>query len=242
MSELAKHKAMQEEQFSDKIVEEYAPLVKRIANHLLGRLPANIQLDDLMQSGMIGLLDAALKYDANKGASFETYAGIRIRGMMLDEVRRNDWAPRSVYRSAREISELVRKIENKEGRDAKDHEVAEGLGISLQEYHRRLVDFNNSRLHGYNDVANDEQNFHEGLNGSMLGPYEAVHICKFNGYLSEMILTLPEREKLVLALYYDGELNLKKIGEVLGVSESRVCQIHSQAMIRLKARMTTWDG
>ena len=125
---------------NDDLVTQHAPLVKRIAYHLMSRLPPSVQADDLIQAGMIGLLEASRNYDAKQGASFETYAGIRIRGAMLDEIRKNDWAPRSVHRKARKVAEAVRKIENEKGRDARDNEVAEALEMSLEEYHQVLQD------------------------------------------------------------------------------------------------------
>ena len=124
----------------EQLIQRYAPLVKRIAYHLLGRLPASVQVEDLMQAGMIGLLEAAKKYDAGKGASFETYAGIRIRGAMLDEVRKGDWAPRSVHRNTRMVTDAIRAIEARTGRDAKDHEVAAELQLSLEDYYGILSD------------------------------------------------------------------------------------------------------
>ena len=120
------------------LIERYAPLVKRIAYHLLARLPASVQVEDLMQSGMIGLLEASKKYDGSKGASFETYAGIRIRGAMIDSLRKLDWAPRSVHRKAREAAKVMREIEDREGRDARDGEIAAALGVPLDEYNRIL--------------------------------------------------------------------------------------------------------
>lgn len=137
------------------LVERYAPLVKRIAYHLLARLPASVQVEDLMQAGMMGLLEASKKYDGGKGASFETYAGIRIRGAMLDEVRKGDWAPRSVHRNTRMVSEAIRAIEARTGRDAKDQEVAAELQLSLEDYYGILSDTLGSRLFSFDDLLQD---------------------------------------------------------------------------------------
>ncbi|SCX81594.1 MULTISPECIES: RNA polymerase sigma factor FliA [Pseudomonas] len=224
------------------LIERYAPLVKRIAYHLLGRLPASVQVEDLMQAGMIGLLEAAKKYDSGKGASFETYAGIRIRGAMLDEVRKGDWAPRSVHRNSRMVSDAIRVVEARTGRDAKDHEVAAELQLSLEEYYAILNDTLGSRLFSFDDLLQ------EGEGGGALEDIEHSHPSpsrehedqRFQNALSEAIANLPERERLVLSLYYDEELNLKEIGEVLGVSESRVSQLHSQCAARLRARLGEW--
>ncbi len=219
------------------LIEKHAPLVKRIAHHLLARLPKSILLDDLLQAGMIGLIEAAKNYNEEKGASFETYAGIRIRGTMLDEVRKGDWVPRSVHRNGREISEKIRKIEHQTGRDAKDHEVANALSMSLDDYHQRLADVSSSRLFALDDVIFEEVTLSELVPGNSPDPFEDVQYETLKSKIAESIATLPERERLVLALYYQEELNLKEIGLILSVSESRVSQIHSQAMLRLQARL-----
>lgn len=217
------------------LVEQHADLVKRIAHHLLGRLPPSVQVDDLIQSGMIGLIEAAKKYDESKGASFETYAGIRIRGAMLDEIRRGDWVPRSVHRNARRISAAIKEVEDKTGRDAQDEEVAKLLGISLDEYHEQLQESLSGRLFSVEELG--VQELSDGETNQALDGVERV---EFQQQLAEAIATLPEREQWVLALYYDEELNLKEIGQVLGVSESRVSQIHSQAALRLRSRLGGW--
>ncbi len=226
----------------DELVTRHAPLVKRIAYHLMSRLPPSVQVDDLIQAGMIGLLEAARNYDPSQGASFETYAGIRIRGAMLDEIRRTDWTPRSVHRKARQVAEAVREIENAKGRDARDSEVAELLGISLEEYHRILQDATGARVFSFDDPGTmGEESEPRSLEAGN-EPLDNLQHDDFQKALAEAIAGLPERERLVMALYYDEELNLREIGEVLGVSESRVCQIHGQALIRLRARMGEWTG
>lgn len=229
----------------DDLVTHHAPLIKRIAYHLSTRLPPSVQADDLIQAGMIGLLEASRNYDPSQGASFETYAGIRIRGAMLDEVRRADWAPRSVRRKARQVAEAVRIVENQHGRDARSSEVAELLGISLDEYHRILHDTSNARIFSSDDpdmvgettadeIAPDQR--HE--------PLASQQDEDFRRTLAQSISDLPERERIVMSLYYDGEMKLHDIGSELGMSDSRVCQIHGQALIRLRARMMVWthDG
>jgi len=225
----------------DEVVERYAPLVKRIAHHLLLRMPASVQIDDLIQSGMIGLLEAARKYDVTKGASFETYAGIRIRGSMLDEVRKGDWAPRSVHRKSRKVAEAIKVIEARTGKDAKDNEIAKELEIDLNAYYAILQDASGSRLFSYDDIMEGDDSAIESAAGELPGPCDGLQRDTFKAHLANAINMLPAREKLVLALYYDEELNLKEIGEVIGVSESRVSQIHSQAALRLRARLTEWN-
>ena len=225
---------------SDDLVTKHAALVKRIAYHLMSRLPPSVQADDLIQAGMIGLLEASRNYDATQGASFETYAGIRIRGAMLDEIRRTDWTPRSVHRKARQVAEAVRSIENEEGRDARDVEVAEKLGITLHEYHKILQDSTGCRIFSFEDPGMLGEEGMPQTGRHIDQPLENLQKSDFKQGLADEIKGLPERERLVMALYYDEELNLREIGEILGVSESRVCQIHGQALIRLRARMGEW--
>jgi len=225
---------------ADDLIRQHAPLVKRIAHHMLGRLPDSVQVDDLIQAGMIGLLEAARKYDGGKGASFETYAGIRIRGAMLDEIRRGDWAPRSVHRNSRRISDAIKQIESVKGRDAEDAEVAEFLGISQDEYHAILQDSAGCRLFSYEEVIEKSESGGDVFEAETPNPMDGIERGAFQQQLAEAIKGLPEREQLVLALYYDEELNLKEIGAVLGVSESRVSQLHSQAAARLRSRLTDW--
>lgn len=222
----------------DELVTQHALLAKRIAYHLSTRLPPSVQLDDLIQAGMIGLLEAARNYNASQGASFETYAGIRIRGAILDEIRRNDWAPRSVHRKARQVAQVMREIENREGRDARDHEVAEKLGLSLREYHDMVREAGGYRVFSLDEFKEGEES--ESLTASLRGPFDGLEEQSFRDALVEAIEGLPEREQLVMSLYYAEDLNLREIGEVLGVSESRISQIHSQAILRLRARLGAW--
>jgi len=224
----------------DALVTRFAPLVKRIAYHMIGRLPASVMVDDLIQAGMIGLLDAARHYDESQGASFETYASIRVRGAMLDELRRNDWAPKSVHRKAREAAEAVRRVEADTGRDATDQQVAREMGISLDEYHQILLDASTSKVANFEDLGLDESAMGDGLPVNEPAPLREVQNERFATSLAAAIETLPERERLVLSLYYDKELNLKEIGAVLNVTESRVSQLLSQAYLRLRARLGDW--
>lgn len=224
----------------DELVTKYAPLVKRIAYHLKGRLPAAVVVDDLLQAGMIGLLEASRKYDPNQGASFETYAGIRIRGSMLDELRRNDWAPKSVHRKIRDITQAIRTIEHREGRDARDEEVIEVLGISRDEYFKTLQDVSSHRVLSWDEIGIDEDAFGHNVSDSKTGVHDELEKQHFQAKLSDSIASLPEREKMIVSLYYESELNLREIGSVMNVSESRISQLLSQAHIRLRARMRDW--
>ncbi|MEN0038875.1 MAG: RNA polymerase sigma factor FliA [Cellvibrio sp.] len=225
-------------------IEDYAPLVKRIAYHMMMRMPASVQVDDLIQAGMIGLIEASQKYDASRGASFETYAGIRIRGAIVDEMRRGDWVPRSVHRNARRVSQAVAAVEARTGRDASDAEVAAELGVELDEYYVMLQDSNGSRLFSYEETFGEEDSNIDASEHSsaFASPLEGIQRDGLKKALVDAIAVLPERERMVLALYYDQELNLKEIGMVLGVSESRVSQIHSQAAARLRNKLSDWQS
>jgi RNA polymerase sigma factor FliA len=237
-------KASAYQQMTDKneLVERHAPLVKRIAHHLLASLPASVLVDDLIQAGMIGLLEASRNFDGSKGASFETFAGIRIRGSMLDEIRKGDWTPRSVHKNGRAITQAIREVERETGRDARDVDVAEKLQVNIVDYHQMLLEVNSGKLIGIEDLGVTEDVVTtEQTKGSDV-PFEDLLQGSFQKALAHAITTLPEREAIVLSLYYDEELNLREIGEVLDVSESRVSQIHSQAMLKLKVRMQAWHN
>ncbi len=225
----------------DQLVLSHAELVKRIAFHLVSRMPPSVEVDDLIQAGMIGLLDAARNYSPSRGASFETYAGIRIRGAMLDEVRRADWTPRSVHRGARDMADAIRRIENETGGEARPAEIAEALGVSMEEYHRLAQDAAACRLFSFEQMnASGEDNPVDIAPDAGPGPAQVAEDDDFRRALAAVIEGLPEREKMVLSLYYDEELNLREIGQVLSVTESRVCQIHGQALVRVRARMKEW--
>lgn len=220
---------------------KHAPLVKRIAHHVMGRMPASVQIDDLIQAGIVGLLEATKNFDASKGASFETFAGIRIRGAMIDEVRRGDWVPRSVHRNARRISEAISAIENQTGREAQDKDVADALEVDIEQYYSMLQDSSSSRLFSFEELTSNEDGVNDFLPSADDSPQDQVLHDSLRDAIAQEIGNLPEREAQVLALYYDEELNLKEIGLILGVSESRVSQIHSQATLRLRARLGDWN-
>lgn len=223
-------------------IEDYAALVKRIAYHMMLRMPASVQVEDLIQAGMIGLIEAAQKYDGSRGASFETYAGIRIRGAIVDEMRRGDWAPRSVHRNARRVSQAIAELEARTGREPSDSEIAAQLEVTLDEYHLMLQDSSSSRLFSYEETFGEEDSNIDGstVSSQFASPLESFTKDSLKSALAGAIAALPERERMVLSLYYDQELNLKEIGLVLGVSESRVSQIHSQAAARLRQKMSGW--
>jgi RNA polymerase sigma factor for flagellar operon FliA len=223
----------------DKIL-QHVPLVKRIAYHLLGRLPDTVLVDDLIQAGMVGLLEAMKNYDHSQGASFDTYAGIRIRGAMLDEVRRSDWTPRSVHKKSRMVSEAIREVENRLGREAEEKDVADYLGISIDEYRHILQDSASCKIFSMEELDQQGDAFLGEAQYTKVQPIDNLLDKGFHQALAEAIRQLPERERLVVALYYQEELNLREIGKVLEISESRVSQICSQAVLRLKARLSEW--
>ncbi|MFO8154690.1 MAG: RNA polymerase sigma factor FliA [Thiohalospira sp.] len=230
---------IQKAQQQDELLHQYTPLVKRIAHHMMGRLPPSVQLDDLLQAGMMGLLDASRQYDPTQGASFETYATIRVRGAMIDELRRYDWTPKSVHRKARALSDTIRTIEQREGRDARDEEIAAEMELDVDEYHQLLRDTSSSRIFSLEDMAGDGD-IMEVMPADTPTPQDGLEDERFQSGLAEAIRNLPEREAMVMAMYYDRELNLREIGEVIGVTESRVSQILSQAHKRLRARLVDW--
>jgi RNA polymerase sigma factor for flagellar operon FliA len=230
----------------DAIVNELAPLVKRISYHFMAKLPASVEVDDLIQAGLIGLLDAAKNFDDTLGAQFETYAIQRIRGSILDELRQADWLPRNVRKNLRTIEKAVADLEQQFGRAPRETELAERMQVPLEEYQHMLLDARGYQLLHYEDFQEPEGpgdffDTYMGPDGHR-GPLEALEDEGFRRNLVQAISALPDREKLVMGLYYEQEMNLKEIGEVLGVSESRVCQLHSQAVARLRSRMKTWTA
>lgn len=222
------------------LLEEYLPLVRRQALSMQVRLPASIELDDLIQAGTVGLLEAMGRFDANQGASFATFASQRIRGAMLDELRSRDWLPRSVRRNARAVDEAVRRLEQQLGRPAEENEIAAELEMGLEEYRQLLNDTNSGHLLPFEVLVSE--GVEPGIEDATIDtPYRMLIDAEKRQQLVEGIEALPEREKLLMALYYQEELNLKEIGVVLGVTESRVCQLHSQAVSRLRVRLAESD-
>ena len=225
--------AQSEKESVDNLVREYLPLVKKIGLHLSARLPHVIELDDLMQVGMIGLINAGASYDPSQGASFATYAGIRIKGAMLDEVRRNDWVPRTVQQNIKLVSDTIKLLEARLGRSVSDTEIAAELDMPIEEYHKLTRDLVHSRMISLEDSNDAGESDDDDPFGKMEG-------AQSRQLLAEAIEGLPEKESLMMSLYYVEELNLKEIGLVMGVSESRVSQIHGQALARLRSKVDVW--
>lgn len=225
---------------------QYAPLVRRLALQLIAKLPASVELDDMIQAGMLGLLDATNRYQESQGAQFATYASHRIRGAMLDELRANDWLSRSTRQSSRGAAVAVQSLEQKLGRAPTEGEIAQELQMPLEEYQHLLQEMHGCQLVYYEDFEGSSEN-------TFLDQQSSAHAGKQNGPLDQLleqglrhrvieaIDAMPERERLLLSLYYEQELNLREIGVILEVSQSRVCQLHSQAITRLRARLHEAD-
>jgi RNA polymerase sigma factor for flagellar operon FliA len=219
---------------------QHAPLVKKLAQMMRAKLPPSVEVDDLVQAGMIGLLDAVSRYEETHGAQFETYAVQRIRGAMLDELRNSDWMPRNVRQNMRKIEVAMTGLQQALGRPPTESEVAGRLKITLATYQEMLADAGSHQLVYYEDFQDDENGDHfldryctDGAND----PLQALMNSNFRSAVIEAIKALPEREQILMGLYYEQEMNLKEIGAVMGVSESRVCQLHSQAVARMRARL-----
>lgn len=233
----------------EKLIVEYSPLIKFIAQKIAARLPANIELDDLISSGVIGLMDAIEKYDCSRDNKFKTYAEFRIRGAILDELRSQDWVPRSVREKAKALERVYAKLEQANGRQATDEEVCSVLGVSTEQFHDLLNEVRSVSLLSFDDLSNlskeDKRSLH-GVDGmsqnKMATPHTEVQIAYLKRLVVEAIQELPEKQRLVLSLYYYEDLNLKEIGKVLEVTESRVSQLHTQAILKMKAKLRNhWD-
>ena len=235
-------KPTQQATSQDEQIAKYAPLVKRIAYHMMARLPASVEVDDLIQVGLIGLMDAVSRFDGNQGAQFESYATQRIRGSMLDELREADWLPRHVRQKSRQIESAISRLQQRNGKSPTEQEISAELGMPIDQYQSMLGDVRCSQLLYYEDFSDeDSASFLERY--LVDGSNDPLAVLEDEGFRDSLIAAihhLPERERSMMGMYYEQDMNLKEIGAVLGVSESRVCQLHSQAVARLRAQLKIW--
>ena len=226
------------------LLTEHMPLVKRLAHQMKAKLPPSVEVDDLVQAGMMGLLDAINRYEENHGAQFETYAVLRIRGAMLDELRSSDWMPRSTRANMRKVEQAMATLQQQLGRPPSESEVAKSLKLSLPDYQDLLGDSGGHQLVYYEDFHDDEggDSFLDRHAVDDADPLKSLLDTDFRQTVIDAIDALPPREKMLMGLYYEEELNLKEIGAVMGVSESRVSQLHTQAVARLRTylRERSW--
>ena len=223
-------------------MQTYAPLVKRVAHHLMAKLPPSVQVEDLIQAGLIGLMDAIGRFEREQGVQFETYATQRVRGAMLDELRRNDWLPRSVRRLQRKLEGALSALEQKLGRAPNEAELAVQLGVPIAEYRQMLQQARGCQLMHLEDMPEDEREADMAAAGAAAedNPLRNLQDDRFRAALVKAIDKLPEREKLLMSLYYEQDLNFREIAAVMGVTESRICQLHTQAVARLRAKLKDW--
>ena len=225
----------------DALIRQHVPLVRRIAHHMIAKLPPNVELDDLIQVGMMGLAEALSRYETAQGVQFETFASQRIRGAMLDELRESDWMSRSSRKSQKDIAQAVHRLEQKLGRSPLESEIAAEMELSLAEYQSLLSKVRGTQLVYLEDMTHgggDEGGFldrHVADAGA--DPAELLRDQRLRASLVNAIKSLPEREQYIMGMYYEHDMNLKEIAAVLGVTESRVCQLHSQSIARLRAKM-----
>ncbi|WP_349744715.1 RNA polymerase sigma factor FliA [Roseateles cavernae] len=225
------------------LIRQYSPLVRRLAHQMIAKLPANVELDDLIQVGLIGLTDALSRFDTGQGVQFETFATQRIRGAMLDELRGGDWMSRGTRRQQRSIESAVHKLEQKLGRAPQESEIAVEMGISLLEYQELLGKVRGTQLVFLEDMSGDEGD-EDYLDRHVVddsnNPVALLQDHRMREALVAAIKNLPEREQFVMSMYYEHDMNLKEIAAVLKVTESRVCQLHSQSIARLRVKLRDW--
>ena len=220
--------------------QQYIHLVRNEALKLAVRLPNTIELDDLLQVGYIGLLDTIKRYDVSQGYTFATFAIPRIKGAMLDELRSRDWLPRQTRKKIKDITQAINQLEQKLGTTPNDHQIAEYLQLSISEYRKALLDSNCSQICSYDEMQKKLGDNIDAIvdHGEDSDPFSTIINDEIRDQIARQIDKLPEKEKMILALYYQEELNLKEIGKVMDISESRVSQLHSQAIKRIQSKVT----
>lgn len=225
----------------DALIRQYSPLVRRLAHHMMAKLPPSIQVDDLIQVGLIGLSEALTRFEASQGVQFETFATQRIRGAMIDELRENDWMSRGSRKSQKEIEVALTRLEHKLGRSASESEIAAELGMELGEYQALLYKVKGTQLVYLEDMTGNSEGEDGFLDRHMVDgdsdPMQLLRNQRIRDSLVTAIKGLPEREQYIMSMYYENDMNLKEIAAVLGITESRVCQLHSQSIARLRAKM-----
>ena len=223
------------------LIRQYQPLVRKLAHHMMAKLPANVEVDDLIQVGLMGLTEALSRFEATQGVQFETFATQRIRGAMLDELRENDWASRGTRKSQKEIEEAMRRLEHRLGRSPLESEIAADQEMSLADYQSLLAKVRGTQLIYLEDMNHgeeDEDSFLDRhLGDTDADPLNVLRDSRLREALVAAIKNLPEREQFIMSMYYEQDMNLKEIAAVLDVTESRVCQLHSQSIARLRAKM-----
>ncbi len=227
----------------DAMLRQYSPLVRRLAHQMIAKLPANVEIDDLIQVGMIGLSDALGRFDAAQGVQFETFATQRIRGAMLDELRGADWMSRGTRKQQRDIESAVHRLEQKLGRAPVESEIAKEMGFTLLEYQEMLGKVRGTQLIYLEDMSGDDGDsdyLDRHVTDEGNDPLSLLQDHRMRHALVEAIKNLPEREQFVMSMYYEQDMNLKEIAAVLGVTESRVCQLHSQSIARLRVKLREW--
>ncbi len=225
------------------MLKQYSPLVRRLAHQMIAKLPANVEIDDLIQVGMIGLHDAMSRFDIEQGVQFETFATQRIRGAMLDELRGSDWMSRGNRRQQREIESAVHKLEQKLGRPPQESEIAAAMELTLTAYQEMLGKVRGTQLVYLEDMSGDEGSddyLDRHVSNEDANPLSMLQDHRMRQALVDAIKLLPEREQYVMSMYYEHDMNLKEIAAVLKVTESRVCQLHSQSIARLRVKLREW--
>ena len=225
------------------LIKQYSPLVRRLAHQMVAKLPANVEVDDLIQVGLIGLTDALSRFDVGQGVQFETFGTQRIRGAMLDELRGGDWMSRGARRQQREIEEAVRRVEQRLGRPANEAEIAAEMGLPLPDYQDLLTKVRGTQLVYLEDMTGaegDDDYLDRHVADDGANPMSLLQDHRMREALVQAIKNLPEREQFVMSMYYEHDMNLKEIAAVLNVTESRVCQLHSQSIARLRVKLRDW--